>query len=236
MEELDIKELFNIFWNRKIYMILIVIVFVLVGIVYTLTMVKPMYTSSITILLAKVETTNENSNDSDAITQADITLNQKLLPTYKGLVKSRAVEKQVKENLGLNDNEKINVSIELMSEDSEILKISVLNNEPEKAAKIANEVAKVFSQEVTERFNIKNISIVDAAEPDYVPSNVNHSRDIMVATFIGLVIAVIYALLANMLDTTIKTQEDIEKHVKLTVLAEIPLYESDVQNKKGGRK
>ena len=132
-------------------------------------------------------------------------------------------------------DEKINVSIELM-EDSEILDISVLSDEPEKAAKIANEVAKVFSQEVTERFNIKNISIVDAAVPDYTPSNINHSRDILIAAFIGIVVAVVYALLANMLDTTIKTQEDIEKHVKLTVLAEIPLYESDMPNKKGGRK
>ena len=68
-------------------MLLIIIIFVLVGIVYTLAMVKPKYKSSTTILLVKVETADESSNSSDAITQADITLNQKLLPSYKVLIK-----------------------------------------------------------------------------------------------------------------------------------------------------
>ena len=34
-----------------------------------------------------------------------------------------------------------------------------------------------------------------------------------------------YVLLANMLDTTIKSEEEIEKDFKLTVLATMPLYD-----------
>ena len=49
----------------------------------------------------------------------------------------------------------------------------------------------------------------------------------------GLVIAVIYVLIANMLDTTIKSADDIEKQFKLPVLASIPVYETDAQKKKG---
>ena len=49
-------------------------------------------------------------------------------------------------------------------------------------------------------------------------------------------VAVIYVLLANMLDTTVKTAEDIEKEFKLPVLASIPVYENAIQKRKGGKR
>ena len=81
--------------------------------------------------------------------------------------------------------------------------------------------------------------IVDEAEVANSPSNINHARDVLIFAFIGIVIAAMYVLIANMLDTTIKTQEDIEKLYKLPVLAAIPIYDANVQkqkSKKGGRK
>ena len=45
--------------------------------------------------------------------------------------------------------------------------------------------------------------------------------------------AVCYVLVANMLDTTVKTAEDIEKGFKVPVLASIPIYETDIQKVKG---
>ena len=46
MEELDLKELLNIFWNKKLQMFLIIAIFLVIGIVYTIGFVTPMYTSS----------------------------------------------------------------------------------------------------------------------------------------------------------------------------------------------
>lgn len=236
MEELDLKELFNIFWSRKVYIILITIIFILIGIVYTLTMVTPKYKVETSLILAKMETTSETNKDS--ITSTEITLNQKLLPTYSELIKKKIVLRPVIENLGLNISEEAlgkNISIKLAN-DSEIIEITVINENPEYAASIANEVAKVFTQQVSEIYNINNVSIVDKAEVPDAPYNINHTKDIVIFAFIGIVVAAVYALVANMLDTTIKTSEDIDKHVKLTVLAEIPLYESEITVKKGGRK
>ena len=51
-----------------------------------------------------------------------------------------------------------------------------------------------------------------------------------------------YALISNMLDTTIKSAEDIEKIGRLTVLASIPIYDigmvekGNKKKKKGGRR
>lgn len=238
MEELDLKELFNIFWNRKIYMILIIIIFILLGIVYTLTMVTPKYRAKTQLILTKNETSTTTTQGADSITQADVTLNQKLLPTYKELVKTPSLLKQVINNLGIDMSASAlqkNVSIKLVG-DSEMLEINIINENPEYAALIANELAKVFPEMVAANFGINNISIIEPAEVPTSPDNVNHTKDIVIFAFVGIVVAVGYAIIANMLDTTIKSQEDIDKHTKLTVLAEIPLYESDMPIKKGGRK
>ena len=95
MEELDLKEIFNLFWNKKIQIILIVAAFTIAGIVYTLGFVKPLYTSSTTLVLAKIENQKNQTGD-DTITTSDITLNSKLVSTYSELVKSKKVLRTVK--------------------------------------------------------------------------------------------------------------------------------------------
>ena len=123
-------------------------------------------------------------------------------------------------------------------EDTEVIEISVTNGNPQYATDIANEIADVFIDKVSGIYNINNVYVLDEAEVDNVPSNINHSRDVIIFAFIGVVVAVIYVLIANMLDTTIKSADDIERQFKLPVLASIPIYGADMQKKKkkGGRK
>ena len=79
---------------------------------------------------------------------------------------------------------------------------------------------------------INNVYVVDTAEESIIPCNVNHIRDIIIFLAIGIVISVIYVLIANMFDTTVKSVEDIENSTDLITLISIP-YVND-ENKKGG--
>ena len=120
--------------------------------------------------------------------------------------------------------------------DTEIIKISVTNENAATAEKLTNEVAKIFMQKVQEIYKINNVQVVDKAELETEPSNINHSKDILIFTFVGLVVAVGYVLIANMLDTTIKSAEEVEKQFKVPVLASIPLYNFEPVKSKGGKK
>ena len=42
--------------------------------------------------------------------------------------------------------------------------------------------------------------------------------------------------MANMLDTTVKTAEEIEKTFKIPVLASVPICGTEMQKKKGGKR
>ena len=101
--------------------------------------------------------------------------------------------------------------------------------------KLQMKLQKIFSNVVNETYKINNVYIVDEAEVSNTPSNIHHSKDIVIFGFLGIVIAVMYVLIANMLDTTIKTPEDIEKGVGLPVLVTIP-YIENFGNEKGGKK
>ena len=236
MEELDLKELFQIFWNKKIQIILIVAIFMVIGVIYSIGFVTPMYDSYTTLLLVKGESEGAQQTTSDSITTTDLTLNSKLVSTYRELIRSKDVLRQVISNLNINVNEddiRNNITVTSV-EETELIEITVQNEDPTYAAKIANEIAKVFTEKVAELYKINNVHIIDEAEIENTPSNINHVKDVVIFAAIGLVIAVMYVLIANMLDTTIKSAEDVEKLFKVPVLANIPLY--NFENGKGGKK
>lgn len=240
MEELDLKELFNLFWNKKLQIILIVLIFIVLGVIYTVGFTTPMYTSSTTLLLAGTEKQEGQAQTTNSITATDITINSNLVSTYSELVKSKNVLSQVISNLEIDINEdelRKNISVTAVK-DTELIEIAVTTQNPEYAPKIANETAKVFIQKVAEFYNINNVHIVDEAEISQEPSNINHQKDIIIFAFIGLVVAVVYVLVANMLDTTIKTAEEIEKYFKVPVLASVPVcdLEGAIDKKRGGRR
>jgi capsular polysaccharide biosynthesis protein len=235
MEELDLKELLDLFLSKIGQIILIVIITTGIGVVYTLGFTTPEYSSSTTLVLTSEQ--SEGTDTTNTITTTDVTLNSKLVSTYSELVKSNNVLRKVVSNLDIDVSEnelRKNVTVKAV-EDTELIEISVTNENAAYSAKIANEIANVFSDMVSEIYNINNIHIVDEAEVSDTPSNIHHIKDIVIFAFVGLVIAVMYVLVANMLDTTVKSPEDIEKGLGLPVLAAIPAIEN-FDSDKGGRK
>lgn len=249
MEELDLKELFELFWSKKLTIILLVILFAIIGAVYSIFFVTPKYKSSTTLVLTKTESNNETSATSqtapttststeatDSITTTDITINSKLVATYSELIKSKAILREVLSNLGIKelseDNVRKNVTVSALK-DTEVIEITVANENATYAAKIANGIAEAFTKQVAEIYNINNVHVVDKAEVAEGPYNINHKKDVAIFALIGLVVAAGYVLLVNMLDTTVKSAEDIEKNIGLPVLATISVYE--YAGDKGGK-
>lgn len=235
MEELDLKELFNIFWQRKLEIIIIILILIIIGAVYTYALLKPKYTSYTTLLLTQVNSSSESENNT-SITQTDLTLNSNLVSTYSEIIKRDAVLKEVIDDLNIKslteEGLRNNIKVSAIS-DTEIIKIEVTNENPNYAEMIANKIAEVFSEKITDIYKINNVYILDKAQVSETPSNINHAKDIIIFAFIGVVIACGYVLLANMLDNTVKTEADIEKLTGLTVLATIPDYDTEV---KGGKR
>lgn len=238
MEELDLKELFSMFWNKKAEILFITLILVVVGVVYSYFFVTPVYTAKTDLVLVQSSSSVSQAGDS-TITTADITMNSKLVSTYSEIIKRNTILGQVASNLDISEEQiealRDNISVKSVS-DTEIIEITVKDLDPNKASEVANEIATVFSEKIVEIYNISNIYLLDRAEPPTKPSNVNHVKDIVIFAFIGLVISAIYVLLVNMLDNTIKTEEDIEKNTGLVILTSISNYNAELKSSKGGKR
>ena len=234
MDELNLKDIFNMFWTKKFEIILIIAIAVVIGFIYSYVLVKPEYKSTTSILLAK---SNTAQADDGTITSSEITLNQNLVATYSDLIKTDKVLTQVINNLQINKTvEELQKNIQVSAKkDTEIIEISVTDADNEMARRIANEAAQVFITQIAqEYYNMDNVYVVDEARAESAPYNINHTKDLVIFVAAGFVIACIYVLIANMLDTTVKSKEDIEKKLGLTVLTSIPVC--DFKKAKGGKK
>lgn len=227
MEELDLKKLINIFWNKRLHIMVITLIAIIIGFIYSFYFVTPKYQSYTTLVLVKATENTENSTKT--ITSSDVGLAKSLIGTYSQLAKSKTILRPTINNLQLNETEDTLMKKITVTEinDTEMLKITVKDENPVKAMKIANELTKVFSEKVSEMY-VDNVYILDEAEESITPCNINHPKDLIIFFAIGLVISAVYVLIANMFDTTIKDSEDIESNTELTTLVSIPFVNDDI--------
>ena len=235
MEELDLKEIGKIFWEKRLNIILIICIFIVAGLAYAIFGQTPKYTSVTTLLLTSSGTL-ENLESATTITTTDLTINSKLVKTYGELIKSKRVIGKVLENLKLDIEEGIVKKSLLVTakQDTNIIEISVTLPEPNISEQIANETARVFIDAVKEYYGMENLKVVDFATIPSQPSNINETKTVMAFVFVGVIVSCVYIFLINVLDNTVKFQEDIEEKYKIPVLATIPIY--DINSEKDGKK
>ncbi|MBR3153149.1 MAG: hypothetical protein IKF52_06100 [Clostridia bacterium] len=237
MEELDLKEVLKMFYEKKVLIIVCILGFAIIGACYSMFIMTPKYKASTTLVLTKTqETSVEAGVITDSITQTDVTLNQKLVATYSEIIKSSNILRQVIKNLPTLDitEAELRKNIVVTSkEETEVIEISVTNENPEYSAKIANEIANVFAEKITEMYKINNVYILDVAEIPDKPANIKPVKYTAIFAAVGFILACGYILIRNMFDNTTKNKDDIEKLTGVPVLVSLTKYDS---NKKGGSK
>ena len=218
-EYIDMKKILNIILSKKIFIALIILLSLVMSYFYSYYYKKPQYNSSVTVLL-----TGDEAQGEKQVTQTDLNLNSGLIATYGSIAKSANVLSKVIENLGLDisvQNLQKNLTVAEIK-NTQFLKITVENSNPETAMKIANEISKVFVEQIKTIYNIQNINIIDTAEISNTPCNINHIKDMAIALMAGIFASGVLILILYILDDTIKSEKDIPVNLKLETIGTIP--------------
>lgn len=215
MEEINLKEVFDYFKSKILWIVIAIVAILIVGNVYTVITRVPMYESDTTIVL---------SGNKDSYSSTDSQINQNLIGTYREIIKSRRVLSQVIKNLKLKMSvDELSNNITATSvEDTEIIKITVANEKAKDAQRITDEVAKVFSKEVQDIYNLENVTIIDKADLANKPYNINYVKDNIIYLVIGIVLSFGVVFVMYYFDTSIKSSETIEEKFGLTVIGVVP--------------
>lgn len=227
MEEINIRDFLN-YLKKYVLVIAAVALALVIGVfIYDKSIKKPLYTTYTTIILTKSNETQTGTT----ITQNDILLNQKLVETYSKIIKSKLVLEQVISETGVTytaEELSENVSVEAY-ENTEMLKISVTDQDPELAANIANSIAQVFSGEIAKIYQINNISVVDVAVTPEEVSNNTLKRDLLIALFISIFGTIGVVFVVYYFDDTVKLTDDLEEEIGMPVVAKV--FKSDIGSK-----
>ena len=216
MEEINLKELFDYFIDKIKYIIIATLVCCLIGGIYTKFLTVPMYKSSTTVILG-------SNQEGTGITQSDISINNNLVSTYAEIIKSRRVLEQVQKELNESYTYK-----ELASEisvssinNTQIIKITVSDNNALNAKIIANLVAKVFTVEVPELYNLDNVHILDVAIEEDEPYNINVAKSSIIGGVLGLVLSSGIFFVIYYFDRTAKSVEQVEEVLQMPILGSV---------------
>lgn len=227
MEEINIRDFLNYLKKYVLVIVAVSLVLVIGVFVYDKSIKKPLYTTYTTIILTK----SNEAQTGTTITQNDILLNQKLVETYSKIIKSKLVLEQVISETGVTytaEELSENVSVEAY-ENTEMLKISVTDQDPELAANIANSIAQVFSGEIAKIYQINNISVVDVAVTPEEVSNNTLKRDLLIALFISIFGTIGVVFVVYYFDDTVKLTDNLEEEIGMPVVAKV--FKSDVGSK-----
>ena len=199
MEEFDIRDFCREYLHYFWLVVILTIIGWLIASVYTFFVQVPLYESHTSLVLTK-------SSEQHTMTQNDITLNTNLVSTYQEIIKSRLILTKVINNLKLDkelSDLKNNIKVTSV-ENTELINISVVDVNSEVSRDIANEIAKVFSDEITNIYDLDNVSVVDVAEEASTPANVHVFKQLVMGAGVGFVLSNIIILLIYLIDDKVK--------------------------------
>lgn len=174
------------------------------------------------------------SNKSDNVTYSDTQLATNLTKDFKEMIKSRYVIETVIENFSLNESYETlagNVSVSNTT-DTRIIGISVKDSDPARAQFLANAIRDVAAIHLKNVMDLEAVNVVEEANLPNKPVEPSKKKFTMIGFAIGFIICGGILVLRYYLDDSIKTSEDIEKYLDMTVLASIPIFEEEGNTKK----
>ena len=214
--EIDLLELFYALRHRWWAILLALVIGAGAAGVYTKKLIAPHYQSTSMVYVLSKETT--------LASLADLQIGSQLTKDYSVIIKSRPVLQEVidKQNLDLTTDglgEMITID---NPKDTRILSITVEDIEPMRAKAIVDEVTKSASNYIGDIMEMVPPKVIEDGVVAVKPSSPSVKKNAAVG---GLGLAVLVCgliCLKTVLDDTIKSEEDIEKYLGLSVLAVIP--------------
>ena len=218
-EVIDLREYLSIIKKKWFIMAILCVVCVAASAVYSFFIAKPVYQAETTLIVKteKTEGTNSLSND-------QVMVSQKLALTYGEIIKSRKVLDEVIKNLDLKESNgslasKISVSTVT---DTQIIKVSVQDTNKSNAAKIANEIPTVFTEEAIRIADANGVEVIDKAQVPTNPVAPNKKMNILIAGVLGIMVGLFSIFLMEFLNNKMRTPQDIDRTLGLPLLGVIP--------------
>lgn len=219
---IDLAHIVKTVWKRAWIVAIAGVLAAVIGFVLAAFVIAPTYSSSIMLYV-----NNSSFNVGDlgfSISSSEITAAQSLAKTYTVLLKNRTTLERVIDETGVPYTwEDLYDMIEANPvNETEILGVTVTCESPYEAEKIANGIAKILPQRISEVVEGASMEVVDSAivNPEKVAPSITQYTAI--GFVLGVLLAIVVLVILALMDNTIHDEEYVLNTYNYPILAKIP--------------
>lgn len=226
-ETIDLRELLDIFLRRIKLILLLTFAIGVIAFLVSKFFITPLYTASATMYV-----NNTKKTVVDSVNTSDLTASQLLATTYVEMIKSDNVLAEVAQRVSEAYKDRLKEPLQAKDiramvsaspkNETEILAVYVQSPDPKLSMDITNEIVDVAPNKIKGFVEASSVKTIDEAILPEKPSSPNVIRNTLIGLFVGFVIGLGLAYLIEILDTRVKSEDDLEKMLDLPIIGVIP--------------
>lgn len=224
--EIDLSRLFGAVLNKAWLVVLVAVLCAGLAFLGTFFLIAPKYRSSAMFYVHN--SALPAGSAALSLSSSDISASRGLVKTYIVILDTRETLLDVIDYAGVDRTDKeLRKMIEAEAVDNtEIFRVSVTSTDALEAQKLANAIAHILPKRISSIVEGTSAKVVDAAVVASRPSSPSYFKNTVLGFVIGFAVTVAVIALRALLDTAVRTQEDIEQVCAHPVLAVIPDMET----------
>ena len=225
--EIDLLQLFKALWNRAPIIIIVALIFAGMAFGGTFMFISPKYEAS-TMIYVNNSSISLGST-SVSITSGELSAAQTLVSTYITILKSRTTLEEVIDESGVQYSvEDLGKMIDASAvSGTGIFKVTVKSGSPTEAELIANTIAKVLPDRISDIVDGSSVRVVDYAIVPAHRSSPSYLKNTAIGAILGVLLVagiIIIRELANAQEDVLISSADVlsQLYPEIPVLAVIP--------------
>lgn len=221
--DITLKDLMKLLLKNRMLLVVCALAGMAVSFSIFKFLVRPTYISTVKLFVYTKEdaVSVDNYNNLN-----DLNYAQKIVNTYIEMLRTDSFFKTVKDKSGLDysvDDLKNMTQFSVLN-NTEVFQVSVSSHRPEDAKLIADTVTNLAPQTISGIKESALLKVVDSATFPTKPSSPKILLDSAFGFLLGLVLAIVIALVKEMLDVRIKQEDDLISRYNLPILGSVPAF------------
>lgn len=224
--EISIIDICMMLLSHWMIIVITALVFGAVLFTYTKLTYVPRYTSSGTMYVD-----SKSASTRSDISGSEVNASQSMIPTYIEILGSKSFLEVIESDVdGKYSTGAIKgmMSLKAMNE-TNLVKVSVSAVDAHDAYVLCSSILSHAPDELTRVIAAGSVKIVDVAEESRTPQPSGAAKKGMIGFVAGAAIACLFIFLRELLDSRIKSSEDLSNRFDLPVLGDIPEMRDDLK-------
>lgn len=234
--EIDLSRLLGALLKRAWLIGIVAVLCAVLTLVGTVLFVAPKYDSS---TMFYVNNSSLSLEDMDfSISTGDISASKSLVKTYIVILNSRETLNDVIDYAGVNRTySEVKRMIQAEAVDStEVFQVTVTSDDPVEAEQIADAIAYILPKRISKIIQGTTAVVVDSAILPKGSSAPNYTQNTLVGFLVGFVGIVAVLAILELMDNTIRQEDDITQISSHPILAAVPDITATSKSSAYGRK